>query len=371
MKTVLIVDDEAEARRMVSVMLEREDLKIETAIDASEALKKALAAPPDLVILDVMMPDVDGYQLCRAFRENPKLSRMPILILTARAQAMDREESLKAGADAYLAKPFPRAELVRLVHELLAGPSGGGEGRLISLLSLRGGVGVSSLAVNVAVVLALKHHEKVLLADLDLSSGQGALMLDLKPKDFWSHVADSQAALDWAHVEGSLEAHSSGVYLLPAPALPFRLDRLPATTLPSLAKLARKHFGVVIADLPSTVGEQTLEVLQASDLIVLVMAPEVASLQATAGALHMLHKAGIATEKVWVALNHNAPADGLPQSTIEKVLGRAIMTSLPYEVQAISEAMARGKPAVLEKVSSNWAKGAADLADKMAAELRK
>ncbi len=88
MKTVLMVDDEAEARRMVSIMLKREDLKIETAEYADEALRKALAAPPDLVILDVMMPDVDGYQLCRVFRDNPKLSRVPILILTARAQAV-------------------------------------------------------------------------------------------------------------------------------------------------------------------------------------------------------------------------------------------------------------------------------------------
>jgi pilus assembly protein CpaE len=333
-------------------------------------LMKAAAAPPDLVILDVMMPDVDGYHLCRLFRENPKLSRVPILILTARAQAMDRDESLKAGADAYLAKPFPRAELLRLVHDLLEGHAEGGEGRLVSLLSLRGGVGVSSLAVNVAVVLAVKHHAKVLLADLDLSSGQGALMLNLKPKDFWPQAAVSQGVLDWARVEGSLEAHSSGVYLLPAPALPFRLDRLPPATLPSLAKVVRKHFGVVIADLPSTVGEPTVEVLQASDLIVLVMAPEVASLQATTGALHMLQTAGCATDKVWVALNHNAPTDGLPQATIEKVLGRPMVTSLPYEAHIISEAMAKGKPAVLEKVGSNWAKGAADLADKMAIELR-
>jgi pilus assembly protein CpaE len=371
MKTVLIVDDEAEARRLVSFMLEREALKVDTASDGNEALRKALAAPPDLVILDVMMPDMDGYQVCRQFRSNPRLAQVPILILTARAQAMDRDESLKAGASAYLAKPFPRAELLRLVHELLDGQIGAEPmGRLVSLLSLRGGVGVSSLAVNLAVVLSLKHREKTALVDLDLSAGQAALMLNLKPKDFWLQAAAGQGLLEWSRVESSLEAHSSGVQLLPAPAVPLRLDRLPQTTIPSLVMMVRKHFGVVIADLPSTVSGPTLEVLLASDLTVLVATPEVASLQATAGALQMLNAEGYPEDKVWVALNHSHPVDGLALATIEKVIRRPVVTSLPYQGEVLLDAVARGRPAVLEK-ESPWAQAAAELADKVLAQLRK
>lgn len=371
MKTVLVVDDEAEARRLVSFMLEREDLKIDTASDGNEALRKALVAPPDLVILDVMMPDMDGYQVCRQFRSNPRLARVPILILTARAQTMDREESLKAGATAYLSKPFPRAELLRLVHDLLDEQAGAESvGRLVSLLSLRGGVGVSSLVVNLAVVLSLKHREKVALVDLDLSSGQAALMLNLKPKDFWLHAAAGQGLPEWSRVESCLEAHPSGVQLLPAPAAPLRWDRLPRTAVPSVVMMVRRHFGVVIADLPSTVSGPTLDVLLASDLTVLVAAPEVASLQATTGALQMLHAEGYSEDKVWVALNHSSPVDGLSLATIERVIRQPVVTSLPYQGEALLEAMARGRPAVLEK-ESPWAQAVAELADKVAAQLRK
>ena len=99
-----------------------------------------------------MMPDMDGYQLCRRFRESPRLSRVPILILTARAQPVDRAASMRAGADAYISKPFQRAELVRTVQNLVAAQSGASSNRarLISCVSLRGGVGVSVLAVNLA-----------------------------------------------------------------------------------------------------------------------------------------------------------------------------------------------------------------------------
>ncbi len=372
MKTVLVVDDEAEARRLVSFMLEREDLKVETAGDGKEALRKALEAPPDLVILDVMMPDVDGYQVCRQFRDDPRLAHVPILILTARAQAMDREESLKAGANAYLAKPFPRAELLRLVHGLVEAPpvEAAPVGRLVSLLSLRGGVGVSSLATNLAVVLSLKHREKVALLDLDLSSGQAALLLGLKPKDFWVQAAADQGLLEWSRVEGNLEAHPSGVQVLPAPAAPLRLDRLPQTAVPSLVMMMRRHFGVVIADLPSTVSGPTLEVVLASDLTVLVAAPEVASLQATAGALQMLYAEGYSADKVWVALNHSIPIDGLARATMEKVIRRPMVTSLPYQGEALLGAMARGRPAVLEK-ESPWAQAMAGFADEVAGQLRK
>jgi pilus assembly protein CpaE len=372
MKTVLVVDDEAETRRLMSLMLEREDLKVDTANDGNDALRRALAAPPDLVILDVMMPGIDGYQTCRRFREDPKLARVPILMVTARAQNMDRDESLKAGADGYLAKPFARAELLRLVHDLLEGKDGTVPvGRLVSLLSLRGGVGVSSLAVNLAVVLSLKYDERVLLVDLDLSSGHSALMLDLKPQDFWLHAAAGQGVPDWSQVESSLEAHSSGVRLLPAPALPLRLDRLPPATIPSLMMMVRKHFDIVIADLPSTLSGPTIEVLLASDLTVVVAAPEVGSLQATAGALQMLHAEGCQLDRVWVALNHNSPVDRLAQATIEKVLRRPAVVVLPYQGDVLTEAIARGRPAALESVSSDWARGVAAFADKVEGELRK
>lgn len=115
---VLVVDDAFEILLMVEMALER-DYKVITARDGVEALEVVERRHPDLIVLDVMMPRMSGYDVCRALREDPDTALIPILMLSARGEKANIKQGLTAGADDYLPKPFDPEELLLRVKALL------------------------------------------------------------------------------------------------------------------------------------------------------------------------------------------------------------------------------------------------------------
>jgi DNA-binding response OmpR family regulator len=118
---ILVVDDEPDAVELIAFNLKGAGLDVVTAADGMEALKKAGQHAPDLIVLDVMLPEVDGLEVCKVLRRDPKTSAIPILMLTAKAAEIDRVLGLELGADDYVTKPFSPRELVLRVKRLLRG----------------------------------------------------------------------------------------------------------------------------------------------------------------------------------------------------------------------------------------------------------
>jgi two-component system phosphate regulon response regulator PhoB len=110
-KRILVVDDEPDVTELVSYKLKREGYQVEVINDPLEIMGKAREFAPDLFVLDIMMPDLDGLKICRMIRADAKLSSVPIIFLTARGEIEDRIKGLESGADDYLAKPFDTKEL--------------------------------------------------------------------------------------------------------------------------------------------------------------------------------------------------------------------------------------------------------------------
>lgn len=120
MKKILIVEDQADIRDLVRMTLEMGDFQVHEAPDGAAALRLAEQLSPDLMLLDVMMPGgIDGLEVCRRIRANPRLKRTRILMLSARDQASDRRAGKDAGADDYLTKPFSPRELLQAVTRAL------------------------------------------------------------------------------------------------------------------------------------------------------------------------------------------------------------------------------------------------------------
>jgi len=113
---VLVIDDDADIRALVAELLGRAGLSVEQAEDGRSGLRALHKTPPDLVVLDVSMPDLDGWQTLERIRD---LSEVPVLMLTARGDELERVRGLQAGADDYVVKPFGRQELVARVQALL------------------------------------------------------------------------------------------------------------------------------------------------------------------------------------------------------------------------------------------------------------
>jgi two-component system, OmpR family, alkaline phosphatase synthesis response regulator PhoP len=119
-RRILIVDDEPNIVASIEFLM-RDDYDVRVARNGEEALRLAERFRPDLVLLDVMMPQRSGFDVCRRIRENPALSDMKIVMLTARGRDIEREKGLKSGANAYVTKPFSTKELMNTVRGLLAG----------------------------------------------------------------------------------------------------------------------------------------------------------------------------------------------------------------------------------------------------------
>jgi DNA-binding response OmpR family regulator len=121
---VLVADDDADILALVAFRLERSGYEVLLATDGEEALRLAVEESPDLAVLDVMMPKMDGYEVTRRIRDNESTGRLPIILLTARAQQSDVDQGMLAGADDYVKKPFSPQELRARVQAVLEGSGG-------------------------------------------------------------------------------------------------------------------------------------------------------------------------------------------------------------------------------------------------------
>jgi DNA-binding response OmpR family regulator len=120
MTKVLVIDDEAPIRLLCRVNLEAEGMDVVEAADGPSGVEKARAESPDVILLDVMMPGLDGWRVAEQLLDDPRTSRIPIVFLTARAEFRDRAKGLDIGGVDYITKPFNPLELASLVHDLLA-----------------------------------------------------------------------------------------------------------------------------------------------------------------------------------------------------------------------------------------------------------
>jgi two-component system alkaline phosphatase synthesis response regulator PhoP/two-component system response regulator VicR len=121
---VLVCDDERHIVRLIQVNLERQGYEVVTAFDGREGLEKIRAEKPKLVVLDVMMPYMDGFEVLKNLRKEPETEHLPVIMLTAKAQDKDVFEGYHYGADMYLTKPFNPMELVTFVKRIMENTEG-------------------------------------------------------------------------------------------------------------------------------------------------------------------------------------------------------------------------------------------------------
>lgn len=121
MSKILVVDDSNTLREMISDLLKGSGMKIDVASNGIEALEKIEISRPDLVVLDIVMPGMNGYELCRKLKSDPKTQNVPVVLCSSKGEEFDRYWGMKQGADAYITKPFHPNDLIGTVKQLLRG----------------------------------------------------------------------------------------------------------------------------------------------------------------------------------------------------------------------------------------------------------
>lgn len=185
-QTILIIDDDIDTLKLVGIMLERKGFRILASTTGKKGLTLAKKEVPDLILLDVMIPDLNGYEIAKSIRSAPDTESIPIIMFTARSQVDDKVEGLEAGADAYITKPARPRELFAQVNSILKRApqrSAGSQakqaekGTLIGIISAKGGLGISTLAINLAIELHNQSDKSIILSDF--RPGQGTIAMDL------------------------------------------------------------------------------------------------------------------------------------------------------------------------------------------------
>lgn len=376
---ILAVDDDPITLKLVTVTLSRSGFQVLTARDGGEALARVEGIQPDLIILDVMMPGMDGYDVCRRLRGNPNTATIPIMMLTATSTLESKIAGFEAGSDDYMVKPFEPAELEAHVKALLrrrvvpsqvgvAGPEMGG--KAIAVFSLRGGVGVSTLATNLALGLMRIWDAPTVLVDLAFTCGQSALMLNLPLRNTWANLCRvlfndkpiPLADVDAAMVNQVLLPHSSGLRVLAAPATPAQGEEIVAERVTLVLSLLRRQHTYMVLDLPHDFRDTTLVGMDAAQQIVYVTAPDVASVHATARAFDVFEALGYPRSKILLALNWTFQSHGLPRKDIEAALKRPVDIVIPFTAERFVDAINTGMPPMLATTEDGLTELLEDLA---------
>ena len=124
-KRILVVEDEESLLKLESILLTSKGYDVTGVADGKAALREITDNKPDLVVLDIMLPEMDGYEVCRRIRENPETSRLPVVMLTAKKNSQDFALGVQVGADAYITKPFKSAKVIEVIEGLLSGKGAG------------------------------------------------------------------------------------------------------------------------------------------------------------------------------------------------------------------------------------------------------
>ena len=358
---ILIVDDDLDTLRLVGLMLQRQGYQISAATNGQQGLDKAFEEDPDLILLDVMMPDMDGYEVTRRLRQNPSTINTPILMFTAKAQLDDKVVGFEVGANDYLTKPTHPSELQARVKTLLArvgkkkgtsGESGSdNRGYVIGVLAPRGGLGVTTLAVNLAAGLQTRTKGEILVAEL--LPGQGALALDLGliASKGLIHLLSTNKVADITRdkTREVLTHHGSGLKFLLSSDRPRDMQLINQTAnyeaiLTALAGLAR----FVVLDLGVGIQPFAQKVLPYCNEILIVLEGAPNSIVHARALIDDIVSMNVNKRNINVVLNNRIRSDTqLPTAQVQSKLDFEIIGTLSPAPELFTQATRMQAPAVL------------------------
>ena len=277
-KRILIIEDEFPIRYLIEHQLKEYGYSILLAKDGPEGLKEALKNQPDLIVLDAMMPGMDGFEVCLEIKSAPETAQIPIIFITANQSEEYRKRAYQVGANDFLTKPFDAEDLVRHISAILKPDveNNDGEptpeepkGQIVSLFSPKGGVGTTTLAIHLAESITIFEEQPIVLIDLNFPFGAIGTMLNLKSSpNILELLVTPESRLTLEYVGEHVHIHRTHFYIIPAPIKMIMPEsKSLSTNLRPLLDMLVEAGNKVILDLGSNLNNLTRTALQHSDLV--------------------------------------------------------------------------------------------------------
>lgn len=374
---ILIIDDDLDTLRLVGLMLQRQGYQISAATNGQQGLDKAFEEDPDLILLDIMMPDMDGYEVTRRLRQNPSTLETPILMFTAKTQLDDKVVGYEVGANDYLTKPTHPSELQARVKTLLArmNTKNTGTGSLkdlnrgfvVGVLGARGGLGTTTMAVNLGAGLQSRTKSEVVVAEM--LPGQGALALDVG-------VTNSKGLVDLLGmnklsditrdtVREVLVQHPSGLKLLLASDRPRDMHLINQTA--NYEALVKKLSGLarfVVLDLGVGIQPFAEKILKLCNEVLIILEGNPNTIVHTQALIDDIAALGINRKSIRVVLNNRIRSETqLPSSQVQTKLDHEILSTLTPAPELFVQATRMQTPAILCQPDSLTARQITKLVD--------
>lgn len=358
-KKILVVDDDPQLRRLMELGLKREGYQVITAETGEQGVQKVLTEKPDLVLMDVMMPDMDGFEATKQIRRLPEGRHIPIIFLSALGQVDAKVKGLRVGGDDYITKPVNMAELLARIEVRLR-PEVPVMGQLISVFGSKGGVGTTTLVVNLALALQKVSEKEIIVVDWRRPLGDVALFLGMMETRTIESLLPYIHDLDNDLLDTVLVAYRPGVKVLVGSTDPASAGQMDIEALGNVLEIALANADFVLVDTgdffswdsPPLIGKE-------KGINLCVLTPELTSIKR---AFHAMGAVSAEDYDFWFVHNREGMPGGIAHRQIENRLGTIIMGRVPEESPQVTRALNAGRPLYLADPRSRFSRAIDDLA---------
>ncbi len=369
---VLVIDQDAKARYELKKAIKQSNFVIAgEAGFGTEAVSTAVELKPDVVLLGMREPVVRSMQTVESLLN--ALPETPVIVYSSSRDIDLARRAMLAGARDYLTMPASTDEVGRSIVSVLESEerrqmrlrgqtaAWGPQGSVIAVFGAKGGVGKTTVAVNLAAALVQETGQSIVLVDGDNGFGDVCGMLDMQPERSIVDLARDLSKVTRDTLPKYLMQHSSGLNVLAAPSQTMDWRSIKPDDFRKIMELLSKSHDIVVIDTAGILNDLTLAALQAASLVLWVVTTEFASVRDSLRALEALRSASYPEDRVRVITNDLATRDGVRTTTIEEVMGHEVFWKVPFD-QKVRRDSQIGEPAVLKHPLTAGARNLTDLA---------
>lgn len=381
---ILVVDDDLDTLRLVGLMLQHQGFEISAADNGAQALSLAQSESPDLILLDIMMPGMDGYEVARRLRADPGTADTPIIMFTAKSQVDDKVLGYEVGVDDYLTKPTQPRELLAHIKAVLARGRKSGtfsapptqpreRGHVIGMLAAKGGLGVSTLTINLGISLRYRTKQDVIIAELRPGEGTMALELGyLNPEGMNRILSRSKSEINIQDVETELLTHKTDVRLLLSSYHPRDARQIAE---PDQFEVIAHHLAYlanyIVLDLGPAINPITDKVLNMCDELIVVIEPIPNTLTRTHLLVDDLTARGFGEGRISTVLYHRQRSEmQLTLAQVQKEYKHPISIVFTAAPELVYQAAHNNVPLVVQHPDNLTSQQFLKLADSISKRVR-